>query len=669
MSNFKKVLIYADEALCGRITDTVNIAGIKIISVKDSVEFAAELTNDPAGVILSHEKADDFALASLCESGVNALTAALVDPENPKSISYLIKKGITSFLPENDLEKYLCRFMEQVLVFDKKSEVLVSALKRLRNLAGNVSEGIIILDDDAVVNYTNKAAEALLGMEKKELLKQKLDDIFTYHPYPIETFTEEPVYTDNYEIETVKGKQLCINSTCSANIENGHFAGAVIIFSEVSSYYMDKQKELELLKYQQRYHSSQQNMAFKKQMMVMKDEVSNIMAGDFNIETYFKPLDVLSGDIYGSINIKDGKYLFYIIDAMGKGLSASVTALQSTSFINHSLELSILKLDFDLNRTITSFLHYIRDRLMEEEALCLVFALLDTHKNTLTVANYGMPPILLADAQNNIETVRPNNLPIMRCIADKNIDVVDLNNVEKIMIMSDGLIETTTKDNNLYMDYLKEDLVNSYSKKHLLSKMTPRINPNEDDITFFFIRKSVRNEKYDHEYTIHSDLDEVINISQKLTKQMIADGIAEQDVNTLEYAVSEIMMNALEHGNLGLGYSAKQELIANGIYDEYLMKNADKEAPGNKKTISLSYSFSKPQNSSAGLISIKIQDQGHGFTPANIFKYHSFDGNLSHIDKSSYNGRGIFITDTLVDGLYYNEQGNCAHIIKLIEPS
>lgn len=57
---------------------------------------------------------------------------------------------------------------------------------------------------------------------------------------------------------------------------------------------------------------------------------------------------------------------------MGKGLSASVTALQSTSFINHSLELSILKLDFDLNRTITSFLHYIRDRLMEEEALCLV---------------------------------------------------------------------------------------------------------------------------------------------------------------------------------------------------------------------------------------------------------------------------------------------------------
>lgn len=280
-----------------------------------------------------------------------------------------------------------------------------------------------------------------------------------------------------------------------------------------------------------------------------------------------------------------------------------------------------------------------------------------------------MPPILLADAQNNIETVRPNNLPIMRCIADKNIDVVDLNNVEKIMIMSDGLIETTTKDNNLYMDYLKEDLVNSYSKKHLLSKMTPRINPNEDDITFFFIRKSVRNEKYDHEYTIHSDLDEVINISQKLTKQMIADGIAEQDVNTLEYAVSEIMMNALEHGNLGLGYSAKQELIANGIYDEYLMKNADKEAPGNKKTISLSYSFSKPQNSSAGLISIKIQDQGHGFTPANIFKYHSFDGNLSHIDKSSYNGRGIFITDTLVDGLYYNEQGNCAHIIKLIEPS
>ncbi len=107
---------------------------------------------------------------------------------------------------------------------------------------------------------------------------------------------------------------------------------------------------------------------------------------------------------------------------MGKGLSASVTALQSSSFINHSLEMSILKNDFDLSRTLSSFLHYIRDRLMDEEALCAAFALLDTNENTITISNYGLPPpVYLVDAENNIQTIRPNNLPIMRCIAQKKL--------------------------------------------------------------------------------------------------------------------------------------------------------------------------------------------------------------------------------------------------------
>ncbi|PLX70553.1 MAG: hypothetical protein C0602_03310 [Denitrovibrio sp.] len=667
MSNYKDVLLYADENLCGQITDTVSISGVRINTVSNSADFSLMLTKDPDGVIISSDTADEYTLASLSASGVNALVAAVVDPDDAVKVSEMMKYGITRFIPKTNLEIHLCKFVEDVLLFDKKNVVLINALKRLRNLAGNVSEGIIILDDDAKINYTNKAAEDLLEMDKKEILRQTLDDIFTFHPYPIEEFTEQPVYIDNYDIETFKGKRISINSTCSANIENGVFAGAVIIFSEVSSYYMDKQKELELLKYQQRYHSSQQSMAFKKQMLVIKDEVSNIVAGDFNIETYFKPLDVLSGDIYGSINIKDGRYLFYIIDAMGKGLSASVTALQSTSFINHSLELSIIKFDFDLNRTIASFLHYIRDRLMEEEALCVVFALLDTNGNKLTVSNYGMPPILLADKNGDIKSIRPNNLPIMRCIASKNIEIVDLTDVEKIMIMSDGLIETTTKDDNLYMDYLKEDFTASYSKKHLLSKMVPRINQNEDDMTFFFIRKSNLNHDFDEEYIINSDLEEIMHLSQKLTEKMISDGVNQQDLNTVEYAVSEILMNAVEHGSLGLGYDAKQNLIADGIYDEYMIKNADKDILANDKIISLRYKYTKDETSDKSVIMISIKDQGKGFAPANIFKYHSFDGNLCHIDKKDYNGRGIFIADNLVDGLYYNENGNCAYLIKLVE--
>jgi anti-sigma regulatory factor (Ser/Thr protein kinase) len=391
-----------------------------------------------------------------------------------------------------------------------------------------------------------------------------------------------------------------------------------------------------------------------------------VIIGNYCLETYFKPLDIMSGDIYGSINLNDGRYLLYIVDAMGKGLSASVTALQSSSFINHAVELSLIKNDFDINKTIASFVHFIRDRLMDEEALCIIFALVNTNNDTISIANYGLPPVYIENTDGSVWMVKPNNLPLMRCTAENNFQDVDISGMSKLMIMSDGLIETTTTESGLYMDHLKTHMSASVTKKHFLSMVNSKIKTNDDDITFFYLKKCGFPLDDTFKISIDSNTKAISECIEKLTEMMQADGIPFSDAATVEYALTEIMMNALEHGNLGIGYKDKQVLIARGTYDDFIMEKIAENASNANKKIHVGYAVENHRISGRRILYLSVEDEGMGFSPANIFKYHSFDGNLCHVDKQSYNGRGIFISDTIMDGLYYNEKGNQAYMLKLI---
>lgn len=664
MNKYKNIILLCSSEICGNITDHADMPGFKFVNASSPPDFLKKMEDSHDAVIVSYDHTDENVLSALNSMSDVTPYAVVVDPDRPETVSHLLKNGIYCMLPVSDLKSSLSTFMEHVLALGS-SDVLIKTLNRVKNLAANVSEGIIIVDDDGKIGYVNNSGEILLGLDRSNIIDRSIDDVLKGNPFAMEKHDKEPHFIENFEFENFKGQNITIDVTYTANYEDGEFAGAMLILNRVSASTMDKQKELELLKYQQRYHSIQQGMAFKKQMLVLKDEVSNMLAGDFFVETYFKPLDILSGDIYGSINIKDGRYLFYVIDAMGKGLSASVTSLQSSSFINHSLEISILKNDFDLEKTMTSFLYFIRERLMEEEALCMVYALLDTNDNTITLANYGMPPVYFTKDSGEIKVIRPNNLPIMRCISGKNIDTYSLDGVDKILIMSDGLPETPVKD-GLYADFIETDLKKALTKKHLLSMINSRIYVNDDDITFFLIKKDTLTTSGFTEFVCDTSVAAISDMSITLTERLIKDGIPEEHIGTVEYAVSEILMNALEHGNIGLSFKDKQTLIAKGEYDDYLVEQTDATAPAKGKKIYVRYLYIPPEKDSAGAVIISITDEGQGFTPANIFKYHSFDGNLCYVDKESYNGRGIFITDNLLDGLYYNEKGNCAYLVKLI---
>jgi len=612
-------------------------------------------------VVFDAESTDDECLAYIKNLNIS--------PDSPKTAVYISGKndlrrfaeaGINNFFTDTSMHSGIKQLIKNKS--SRYTSLMHKAVGRMKELAECVEHGIIVFDEAEKVYFANNAAMRILDMTSADLNRKTLNEIFLMHPYSgsAERFDEQPHTTR-------KGRELILSSTLTVTRDNEDTSGSILIFYPVSASSIDRQKELELLKYQERYHSTQQTAAFRKQMLVIKDEVSGTKGSRFFFETYFKPLDIMSGDIYGNMNLKDGRYFLYIIDAMGKGLSASVTALQSSSFINHAVELSIIKNDFEMSKILSSFLHYIRDRLMEDEALCAVFAMIDTNTDTISVSSFGMPPILACMKDGTVQKIRTPNMPIMRFMAVKEVTDFSLKDVDKLLIYSDGLTESFTRDGSLYNDRLPDAFRRAATKKHLLKMVNSDVIHNDDDITFYFISSEPSEITASDSFTVKSGIRQLSMAAERISAFMEARQIDHSEISTFEFAVNEMLMNALEHGSLGISFRQKQELIRGGIYDEFIEQRTEETSDYYNKEISVHSRISVNEASGNRLLTVEISDTGTGFNVPEIFKFNSFDGNLFRIETKEYNGRGIFITDNLVDGLFYSDTGNTVYIIKVIE--
>lgn len=112
----------------------------------------------------------------------------------------------------------------------------------------------------------------------------------------------------------------------------------------------------------------------------------------------------------------------------------------------------------------------------------------------------------------------------------------------------------------------------------------------------------------------------------------------------ISLALSEILVNAIEHGNLGIGYNEKSELISNLTFDDEIERR--QQLPENKvKYIDVQFQRNRDT------ITVIIADQGPGF---DWKKYLEFDP----IRLSDPNGRGIAAAGLMGLKLEYIGKGN-----------
>lgn len=153
-------------------------------------------------------------------------------------------------------------------------------------------------------------------------------------------------------------------------------------------------------------------------------------------------------------------------------------------------------------------------------------------------------------------------------------------------------------------------------------------------------------------YKLSNYLTHVDIVSQRLASY--ASKYCDQETfMNLKLCVRELIINAMEHGNLGITFEEKSESLINGTYIQILM-DRQKSLINSKKRITVESSLTPEK------MEVVITDEGDGFDHEKMLARSMNDdtnGILGH-------GRGIAMSKIFLDSIVYNEKGNSVRIIK-----
>lgn len=415
-----------------------------------------------------------------------------------------------------------------------------------------------------------------------------------------------------------------------------------------------REQELELLKYKDMYNTMQHDATLKKELHIMRNDMfkkylfheeNPVSEKGWQLEVFYKSLDIVSGDTYTCRVLDNGNLLIFIADAMGKGISASITSMVSVSIVNYVIKEQYKYKDLtgeeEINRIVQSCVSFMRANLLEDEILCGIFAYFDFKEDKLRYASFSMPRILYQTVNGEVEKLPSNNLPIMPYESNIKIDTVELSNIVKVGLFTDGIVESETKENILYSSYLNDDFASSPLLKNLMVKVNERLEKYGDDSTVFFMRRPYTNIIMEKTYTIPTRYEKIDEASELIRQEMLNSDIDVEEYDSFFTAFSECMMNAYEHGNLAITFDIKHELIKNGIYEEELLK---KEKICDK-LITIRYVLC--DDISSRYLIVSVRDEGAGY-PVSVFRN-------AIGDTTKFNGRGIKIIDYYTDIFFFSE--------------
>lgn len=148
---------------------------------------------------------------------------------------------------------------------------------------------------------------------------------------------------------------------------------------------------------------------------------------------------------------------------------------------------------------------------------------------------------------------------------------------------------------------------------------------------------------------VNSFLAEFISIIRRFP------GLDKKALPTIRLCLYEMIINAIEHGNLEIDYETKKQMLDEFLdYPEFLRDRARK-LPYSERKIWVSYHYLRDR------IIFNIKDEGNGFDTSKK--------NQEISNTEALSGRGIFITKINMDSVFYNDKGNCVSLQKKLTPS
>ena len=131
----------------------------------------------------------------------------------------------------------------------------------------------------------------------------------------------------------------------------------------------------------------------------------------------------------------------------------------------------------------------------------------------------------------------------------------------------------------------------------------------------------------------------------------VTKGMDDQSVMELNIALRELILNAMEHGNLALTFEAKSQALEEGTLQRLLQERTElPEYAGRQVTITASRM--------RRVVFVQIADMGSGFD------WHDLADPQDPTNLLSSHGRGVLLARMSVDALSFNEKGNQVTVTK-----
>lgn len=458
----------------------------------------------------------------------------------------------------------------------------------------------------------------------------------------------------------VQALQLNVNNFLKKPIVVTEVMQAIVNVSKllIANNYLREQRDKKIreLETKEKYKIYQEDLAFAKELNILRNDFYYQMLDNgcmALIDFFYKPLDILSGDAYSARKIDENIIFYFIVDGMGKGLSASLSSMLMTAYLNHLVDAKAE--DFNLKNLIESALIYIKPILLDEEALSIDFFIFNYKNLTMEYAKFAMPASLTESTEHEIIKIKSNNGPLSKYTTTFKTATMDISKIIKFLFYSDGITENCVRyDNRLYGDFLEEDFLSSFTKDELREKILWKIDEQEDDMTFIFINQLTLGSRLEHIKkvfpTTMAAIEEVNewygDFWNSLTKE-------HKVAYNAGIVFTELLMNAYEHGNLGIDAFTKHRLINE---DSYFTTLEHKESECIKE---LSVCINIMKYNKHRYVTTLIKDEGEGFDTqilAKIFR-----------DKKNFNGRGVYISRQSSLGIYYNAKGNSVLFLHRLE--
>ena len=299
---------------------------------------------------------------------------------------------------------------------------------------------------------------------------------------------------------------------------------------------------------------------------------------------------------------------------------------------------------------------YIRGQLLPDELLAAQFVFMDTRRDLLQLANFGMPELLGESFDGHIRALPGNNMPIMSFLETSAVDTYRLSTFRKLLIYSDGLEEAAMGDGRLYVNALREDFAAATCRKGFVEQMRRRVPAFEDDMVFLWISTLPEPCVLVNRYEICSTIEAIDEfVVFQLPEFLVERGFAFKELTQLQCALNELMVNAFEHGNLGIGHDQKHLLLESHTFDEFVVSRSGEPGFAQKK---IWVEYGEIEGDEMTTVVMTVTDQGAGFDVQRLMKKLVLEKSL-HLG-----GRGIRMCEQLLDGLYYKDPGNAVVLVK-----